>query len=270
MKLKKLLCMLISLAMILCSATAICTVTASAETLTSDSDFPAYDESKFNVTISDASGIVGDTVSVKISIANNPGIWGGNLYIKYDPKVLSPVVNEEVIDEEHTANCVALMKSEIFSRDNFLLSLPKASGDYEIISLLYTNGAAIENTTANGILAELMFSIVPGAPLGDSAIVFTNYDSYPFCNINDEVVEATYKSGVVTVKEPEFEYGDVNNDGKVSLLDLIAMRKHLAKWDITIDMTTADCNGDGKVSLLDLIALRKYLAHWNIVLGPQN
>lgn len=269
MKLKKLLCMLISLALVLCSAAAICTVTASAETLISDSDFPAYDESKFNVTISDASGIVGDTVSVKISIANNPGIWGGNMYIKYDPKVLSPVVNEEAIDEEHTASCVALMKSEIFSRDNFLLSLPKASGDYEIISLLYTNGAAIENTTANGILAELMFSIVPGAPLGESAIVFTNYDSYPFCNVDEQPVEATYKSGVITVNEPEYEYGDANNDGKISLLDLILLRKYLAKWNVTIDLTAADCNGDGKISLLDLIALRKYLAHWNIVLGPQ-
>lgn len=261
--------MLISLALVLCSAAAICTVTASAETLTSDSDFPAYDESKFNVTISDASGVVGDMISVKISIANNPGIWGGNMYIKYDPKVISPVINEEAIDEEHTASCVALMKSEIFSRDNFLLSLPKASGDYEIISLLYTNGATIENTTANGILAELWFTIVPGAPIGDSAIVFTNYESYPFCNIDDEVVEATYKSGVITVKKPEFEYGDVNNDGKVNLLDLIALRKHLAKWNITIDTTAADCNGDGNVNLLDLIAMRKYLAHWDIVLGPQ-
>lgn len=261
--------MLVSLALVLCSAAAICTITASAEELISDSEFPAYDESKFNVTISDASGVVGDTVSVKISIANNPGIWGGNMYIKYDPKVLAPVTNGETIDEEHTANCVALVGSEIFSKDNFLLSLPKTSGDYEIISLLYTNGATLENTTANGVLAELMFTIVSDAPLGDSAIVFTNYNSYPFCNINDEVVEATYKSGVVTVKEPEYECGDVNNDGKINLLDLIALRKHLAKWNITIDMTTADCNCDGNVNLLDLIALRKYLARWDIVLGPQ-
>ena len=64
-------------------------------------------------------------------------------------------------------------------------------------------------------------------------------------------------------------YGDLNRDGKVYLTDLIAMRKHLAKWSIDIDETSADCNADGKISLLDLILLRKYLAKWSVVLGPQ-
>ena len=64
-------------------------------------------------------------------------------------------------------------------------------------------------------------------------------------------------------------YGDCNYDGKINLLDLIVIRKHLAKWSISIDQTAADCNGDGKLNLLDLIVMRKYLAKWNIVLGPQ-
>ncbi|MGN0114884.1 MAG: dockerin type I repeat-containing protein, partial [Acutalibacteraceae bacterium] len=67
----------------------------------------------------------------------------------------------------------------------------------------------------------------------------------------------------------EVVYGDCNYDGKVNLLDLIAMRKYLAKWSISIDQTAADCNCDGKLNLLDLIVMRKYLARWNIVLGPQ-
>lgn len=64
-------------------------------------------------------------------------------------------------------------------------------------------------------------------------------------------------------------YGDVDSNGKINLLDLIALRKYLAKWDIDIDLSAADCNGDGKISLLDLIQLRKYLAKWDVVLGPQ-
>ena len=269
MKLKKTLCMLISLALVLCSAAAVCTVTASAEGLASDSDFPAYDESKFNVTVSDISGIAGDVVGVTINIANNPGIWGGNMYIKYDPNVLSPVVYDEAVDEEHAAGCVKLNKSDIFSAENILTSAPKASGDYEINSLLYTNGEKIENTTANGVLAELMFTIKAGAPLGESAVVFTKYDSYPFCNADDQPVEATYKSGVVTVEKPPFRYGDLNSDGKINLMDLVALRKHLAKWTITIDTQAADCTGDGKVNLMDLVLLRKYLAKWNVTLGPK-
>lgn len=65
-------------------------------------------------------------------------------------------------------------------------------------------------------------------------------------------------------------YGDCNYDGKINLLDLLTVRKYLAKWNVTIDLTAADCNGDGKVNLLDLLAIRKYLAKWDIVLGPQN
>lgn len=63
-------------------------------------------------------------------------------------------------------------------------------------------------------------------------------------------------------------YGDANSDGKVSLLDLILLRKYLAKWDVEIDLEAADAKYDGKVSLLDLIQLRKYLAKWDVVLGP--
>lgn len=69
---------------------------------------------------------------------------------------------------------------------------------------------------------------------------------------------------------PTVSCGDVNSDGKVNLLDLIAMRKHLAKWSISIDEAAADCNADGKVNLMDLILLRKYLAKWDVVLGPKN
>ncbi|MGN0115034.1 MAG: dockerin type I repeat-containing protein, partial [Acutalibacteraceae bacterium] len=64
-------------------------------------------------------------------------------------------------------------------------------------------------------------------------------------------------------------YGDINSDGKINLLDLVALRKHLAKWSIEIDTAAADCNADGKVNLLDLVLLRKYLAKWSVKLGPQ-
>ncbi|MGN0115311.1 MAG: dockerin type I domain-containing protein [Acutalibacteraceae bacterium] len=64
-------------------------------------------------------------------------------------------------------------------------------------------------------------------------------------------------------------YGDTNSDGNVNLLDLILMRKYLAKWSVEIDTAAADCNADGNINLLDLILMRKYLAKWNVVLGPQ-
>ena len=53
--------------------------------------------------------------------------------------------------------------------------------------------------------------------------------------------------------------GDVNNDSKINLLDLVAMRKYLAKWNVTINETNADLNFDKNVNLFDVIIMRKGL-----------
>lgn len=53
--------------------------------------------------------------------------------------------------------------------------------------------------------------------------------------------------------------GDVNNDGNINILDLIAMRKYLAKWNVTINETNADMNFDKNVTLLDIVVMRKGL-----------
>ena len=66
------------------------------------------------------------------------------------------------------------------------------------------------------------------------------------------------------------KYGDLNDDGKVNLLDLILIRKYLAKWSVTINEEAADMMNNGKINLVDLTYLRKYLAKWAITLGPND
>ena len=69
---------------------------------------------------------------------------------------------------------------------------------------------------------------------------------------------------------PAVACGDLNGDGKINLLDLVSMRKYLAKWNVNVDISAADCNKDDKINLLDLILLRKYLAKWSVTLGVSN
>ena len=72
------------------------------------------------------------------------------------------------------------------------------------------------------------------------------------------------KCGYYEVKEiPALcEYGDVNGDGKINVIDASVVRKAAAKV-IVLDenqIAAADVNGDGKVNVIDASLIRKYAA----------
>ena len=65
------------------------------------------------------------------------------------------------------------------------------------------------------------------------------------------------------------EYGDVNYDGKVNMLDVLLIRKYIAKQPIDLDETLADVTCDDKVNMLDVLLIRKYIAKQPVTLGPK-
>lgn len=52
--------------------------------------------------------------------------------------------------------------------------------------------------------------------------------------------------------------GDMNNDGEVTILDVLALLKAVA--GITDKPAHADVNGDGDVTILDVLTLLKFVA----------
>ncbi len=68
-------------------------------------------------------------------------------------------------------------------------------------------------------------------------------------------------------KVANFMYGDLNYDGKVNTIDLMMLRRYLARYSSEIDISVADFNGDGKVNTIDLMLLRRFLAGYDSVLG---
>lgn len=54
--------------------------------------------------------------------------------------------------------------------------------------------------------------------------------------------------------------GDTNSDGKITVVDLLRVQKHLLGTRLTNEQKeAADVNGDGKVNVLDLLLVQKYL-----------
>ncbi len=60
-----------------------------------------------------------------------------------------------------------------------------------------------------------------------------------------------------TLDKVDPRYGDVNDDAQVNVLDLIRLKKVLAKVEVKYNGRTADCNIDKSVDVYDLTALRK-------------
>lgn len=82
------------------------------------------------------------------------------------------------------------------------------------------------------------------------------------CGKDSVAIAGALEAGLRFDTDGQTHKADLNADGKINLLDLISMRKALAKWHTGYEVTAIDANGDGKANLLDLILLRKYLAKW--------
>ena len=210
-----------------------------------DPDAVPSDAPKF--VVSKAIGHAGDTVNVTVSMENNPGIVAAKLRIAYDTTKL------KLTNVEDTG---------LFP--NFL----GANNYNSPYAVVWEDSTATENFAQNGVLLNLTFEIPEGTALGTTSISLS-YDPDEVYNVVDQnVTFATISGGVEIV---DFEYGDVDDNGKINLRDVTALKKHVAEWTgITINQYAADVNADGKINLRDVTLLKKYVAEWDgIVLGPQ-
>ena len=77
-------------------------------------------------------------------------------------------------------------------------------------------------------------------------------------NVDEYVVEHEYR--LVKI----YPLGDADNDGKVSVDDVLLIQQKIAGWDVKIDMAAADLDGDGKLSVSDALIVQQIIAGWKI------
>lgn len=150
----------------------VCAVTAAVFAMAGAGEVSAADAAQLKVT--EASGYAGDTVTVTLSLTDNPGIAGVAFKLGYDKDVLSVVSATEP-------------ENAVFTR-----ATVNTEGD-GFVGYSY---ADVANVTGSGDFLTVEFKIADGASLGDSEITLYGLD---FSNEEYDSVEVSAESTKVTV-----------------------------------------------------------------------
>ena len=60
--------------------------------------------------------------------------------------------------------------------------------------------------------------------------------------------------------------GDVNNDGKANIKDVMLIQQYIVGWKVDVNKTYADVNGDGNVNIRDVMLLQQSIAGWKVTI----
>lgn len=84
-------------------------------------------------------------------------------------------------------------------------------------------------------------------------------------NNAEQLVAANELTAFITELEskPDHTPGDITDDGKINLNDLVVLAQYVAKWEnLSVNPDALDTNGDGEINLLDVTNFARYLAGW--------
>lgn len=174
---KKLLSVVLSLIMVF-SAVAVCSVTASA-----DVAFPEYDATKTSLVIGTPQAkTAGQTVTVPVSIENNTGLWAVNIQLAYD-----------------TTNLSIASTGAVTAGDVLTGFCDYSVSDGVITVYIEQAGNEFVNTTTNGVVFNVVFTVANHTVGAIYPIDFTFKDRYSVIEAQSgaEIDGLTFKNGGV-------------------------------------------------------------------------
>ena len=130
------------------------------------------------LTLTDASGKAGDTVTVKINLEKNPGILGAIFSVSYDSSVLT-----------------LTSASNGVTAEGVKYTAPSRFKD----PTTFVYDAMDPTWTADGTVLTLTFRIAASAPKGEYAVTL-NYDPYDFFDANGDPIYFAVADATIEVK----------------------------------------------------------------------
>jgi hypothetical protein len=202
------------------------------------------------ITVESASGTAPSTVTVAISIENNPGLCGFEASLSFNKtaleylggKCLLPAPEGMEFDFISTVEYGNETGTVIF--DYLDMDLSGVAGDVDMY--------------------ELTFRIKNGAPVGEYELALNISDASFLLNGVEFIdLDAVAVNGKITVEAGVIKLGDINLDGDISAADLTMLARHIAKIELITDpavLLNADIDKDGDISASDLTKLARHIA----------
>lgn len=190
----------------------------------------------------------GDTFSVEVKVKNNPGILGATLKLSYDSGLTLKNVEG----------------GEAFS----YLTLTKPGRFTSPCTFNWDGQECTKEDAKDGSILNLTFTVDQNVPSGKKLGVSISADKNDVFDNDLNEVPFTIKNGEITVNN--YIPGDVNNDGKINVTDILLMRRYITGgYDVSINENAANVNNDTKINAFDVTLVRRYVAGgYNITLMP--
>ena len=189
------------------------------------------------LTVESKTASPGSTVTVNVSIKNNPGILGAELKLDYSADL----------------TLVEVKSGEVMSGLTFT-----GPGKYVSGCKFIWDGQSVDSSgVMDGDILSLTFTVSEYAANEEELNVNITCENMIDADMNP--IETSVTNGVVKIGNTML--GDVNGDSKINTTDIILTRRYLAGgYDVEINQAAADVNGDAKVNTTDIILIRRYLA----------
>lgn len=195
------------------------------------------------IVVDSKKAVIGGTVTVNISLKNNPGVTSLKLNVAYDSTKLT------LVDVKYN---IAMGGRWVYPED-----ISALNGE---VTLIWVDG--LNNYKDDDTFVTLTFNVADSAVIDMTTSIVVTYDTEDIFDADENDIMFYCENGTLTFMK--HTPGDVSGDGVVNNKDITRLMKYLAGWNIEVNEDSLDVNGDGFVNNKDVTRLMKYLAGWNV------